>query len=290
MRPSLATGATIMGRLDGKVAVITGAASGIGEASARRFAEEGAQLVLADIDGDGLERVAQSIRRESSADCLATPTDVSQGEQVAAMVASAVDRFGRLDVIYNNAGIGAREGRITECSEETFDAIVAVNLKGVWHGIKHAAPVLEAAGGGSIICTASVAGLTGLSGQAAYNASKAGVISFVKTAAGELAASGIRVNCVCPGAIVTGLTTHGPDDVRGARERLKRFHPLGRAGDPTDIADAVVWLASDESSFVTGQSIVVDGGWTAVEDRWQRTVFERQEARRREREQSAAAE
>ncbi|MEE9276933.1 MAG: SDR family oxidoreductase [Dehalococcoidia bacterium] len=262
-----------VGRLEGKVAVITGAASGIGEATARAFAREGAALVLGDVQEEKLAEVVRSLRQNADSECVALATDVTSSEDVQALVRTATERFGKLDVIYNNAGIGGRERSVIACPEATFDRIIAVNLKGVWLGIKHAAAYMSENGGGSIICTASVAGITGLAGQAAYNSSKAGVIATVKTAAGELASHGIRVNCICPGAIVTGLTSHWIGSEEAAREQLGRFHPLGRAGEPEDIANAALWLASDESSFVTGQAIVVDGGWTSVDARWQDTVF-----------------
>ena len=263
-----------MGRLDGKVAVITGGASGIGKATAHTLAREGASVVIGDVQTDRAEAVAASVASEHGGDCLALTTDVTNGEDVQGLVRAAVDRFGKLDVIYNNAGIGRSERSVIECSEERFDQIIGVNLKGVWLGIKHGAAAMLESGGGSIICTASVAGITGLSGQAAYNSSKAGVIAMVRTAAGELASQGIRVNCVCPGAIVTGLTSHWLGSEDAARDRLKQFHPLGRAGEAQDIANAVLWLASDDASFVTGQAIVVDGGWTAIDARWQDTVFD----------------
>lgn len=252
-----------MGRLDGKVAVITGGASGIGEGTAIRFAEEGARVVIGDLQTERAEAVA---RRIGSA-CVAVTTDVTSSEDVHAMLRTAVDRFGGVDVIYNNAGIGAREDNVRDCPEEVFDRIIAINLKGVWLGMKHAIPLMEQRGGGSIISTASIAGLSGLSGIGAYCASKGGVIALTRAAAGEWAAKNIRVNCICPGGIVTGIGGRNADP-DATRARMAPIHPVGRAGEPEDIANAALWLASDESTFVTGQAIVVDGGWVGVDARY----------------------
>jgi NAD(P)-dependent dehydrogenase (short-subunit alcohol dehydrogenase family) len=258
-----------MGRLDGrlanKVAVITGAASGIGEGTARRFAEEGAQLVIVDVS-EKLDEVAASIN-ETAGDAVCVPltADVTNSEDIQAMLSTADDRFGGVDIVYNNAGIGLNEGNVRDCPEDLFDRIIDVNLKGVWLGMKYAIPHLEKRGGGSIISTASIAGLSGLSGIGAYCASKGGVIALTRAAAGEWAPKGIRINCICPGGIVTGITGRDPER---ARENFARIHPLGRAGEPLDIANAALWLASDDSTFVTGQAIVVDGGWVGVDDRY----------------------
>ena len=264
-----------MARLDGKVAVITGAASGIGEGTARRFAEEGAQLVIADVQEEQLGEVARSINEAAGDEvCLPVSADVRNSEDVQGMLNAAVERFGGVDIVYNNAGIGRNEGNVRDCPEELFDRIIDINLKGVWLGIKHSIPLLEARGGGSIISTASIAGLTGLSGIGAYCASKGGVIALTRAAAGEWAAQNIRINCICPGGIITGLSgfRQDPDEVRTL---LSRIHPVNRAGEPVDIANAALWLASDESTFVTGQAIVVDGGWIGVDARYDDMVENR---------------
>lgn len=264
-----------MARLDGKVAVITGAASGIGEGTARRFAEEGAQLVIADVQEEQLGEVARSINEAAGDEvCLPVATDVRNSEDVQGMLNAAVERFGGVDIVYNNAGIGRNEGNVRDCPEELFDRIIEINLKGVWLGIKHSIPLLEARGGGSIISTASIAGLSGLSGIGAYCASKGGVIALTRAAAGEWAAQNIRINCICPGGIVTGLSgfRSSPDETRAL---LSRIHPVNRAGEPVDIANAALWLASDESTFVTGQAIVVDGGWIGVDARYDDMVQNR---------------
>ena len=257
------------GLLDGKVAVITGAGSGMGRATAELFAEEGARVLVM----DRFEERAQDAAATIGEAAVAFTGDVSQGEDVQAMYTAAVEAFGGINIIYNNAGIGGREENVRDCPEEVFDEIMAINLKGVWLGMKYGIPHLQRAGGGSIISTASVAGLSGLSGIAAYCASKGGVISLTRTVAGEFASSGVRVNCICPGAIATriGDNSRGPEDpdrMARRRERNATAHPLGRSGEGSDIPQAALYLASDESSFMTGQAIVVDGGWTAVDGRW----------------------
>ena len=257
------------GRLDGKTAVITGSGSGMGQATAELFAAEGANVLIVDRWEERAERVAAGIGPQA----VAFTADVSQGEDVQAMFSAAAERWGQIDIVYNNAGIGAPEDNVRDCPESVFDEIMAVNLRGVWLGIKYSIPYLEAAGGGSIISTASVAGLSGLAGIAAYCASKGGVIALTRSAAGEWAAAGIRINCICPGVIATriGDNSEGPQDPGQLDRRRARgavITPLGRSGEGRDIANAALWLASDDSTFVTGQAIVVDGGWTGIDARF----------------------
>lgn len=253
-----------MGKLDGKVAVITGGASGMGAATTRLFVQEGARVVIGDVQAD----LGQSVAREVGSSCVFVRTDVSNSEDVRGLVKTAVDRFGRLDVMYNNAGIGGGEGLIIDCPEEVFDRIIAVDLKAVWLGMKHSLPYLIASGGGSIITTASISGLVGMPNQGAYGSAKGGVIQLTRVCAVEYAAHGVRANCICPGGILTPLlyanpALTAPRDPEETRRRLEGIQPIPRAGLPEDIASAALWLAGDDSSFVTGQAIVVDGGWTA---------------------------
>lgn len=254
-----------MGRLDGKVAVITGGASGIGEGTVRLFVEEGARVVIGDVQ----EEKARTLAAELGDSTQAVIADVRQDAGLASLVAAAVDGFGGLHVIFNNAGVGMIEGPIADAPEETFDFVTAVNLKGVWLGIKHAARHMREHGGGSIISTASVAGLQGFERQAIYAMTKAGVISLTRSAAAEGGPDGIRANCICPGGIITALSAPFPRAEEIMTERFAGIHPLARAGQPRDIAQAALWLASDDSSFVTGQAIAVDGGWSSVDARWQ---------------------
>jgi NAD(P)-dependent dehydrogenase (short-subunit alcohol dehydrogenase family) len=253
-----------MGRLDGKVAVITGGASGMGEATARLFISEGARVVIGDVQDEKGQAVAKSL----GDNCRFVRADVSTSEDVQGLVAEAVNTWGRLDVMYNNAGIGGGEGTIVDCTEEVFDRIIAVDLKAVWLGMKHAIPHMIRGGGGSIITTASVSAYMGMMNQGAYGAAKGGVVQLTRVCAIEFASQGIRANAICPGGTLTPILYANPLAPRDVTpeevaERLKFVQPIPRAGLPEDIANAALWLASDESSFVTGQSIIVDGGWMA---------------------------
>ena len=255
-----------MGRLEGKVAVITGGASGIGEGTVRLFAAEGARVVIADI---------QDARGEKLAEELGTATayqhaDVAQEADVAAAVDFAVRKFGRLDCMYNNAGFGGVTGPIDELDMAEYDRTMAVLLRGVFCGVKHAARVMKKQGSGSIVSTASVAGVGAIFGPQVYSVAKAGVIHMTKAVAVELAPLGVRVNAICPGGIATpifgkgmGLTVEQADaTVEVMKVALAGAQPIKRAGLPSDIAEAALWLASDASSFVTGQALIVDGGIT----------------------------
>jgi NAD(P)-dependent dehydrogenase (short-subunit alcohol dehydrogenase family) len=258
-----------MGKLQGKVAVITGAASGIGEATARLFAYEGAAVLLADINDERGEKVAAELRATGGqADYL--HANVASEADVKAMIDAAVSRHGRLDTVFNNAGFGGTAGPIAEIPVDEFDATMGVLLRGVFLGIKHAAPILTAQGSGTIINTASVAGLRAGYAPHIYSVAKAAVIQLTRSVAMELGEKGVRVNCICPGGIATPLLTgafgDGTMDEASALTLMKQvmsaFQPLQRAGLPEDIASAALWLASEDSSFVNGHALVVDGGLT----------------------------
>lgn len=252
-----------MGVLDGKVAIVTGGASGIGEAAVRLFARSGARVLIGDIDRGGGGRVAADVVGDGGVAAFRA-TDVAQSAEVKALVTEAVDRWGRLDIIFNNAGVAAREGGIADSDEDEFDRTIAVDLKGVYLGIKHAVPAMAESGGGSIISTSSICGLVGFPSLGAYSASKAGVLALTRVAAVEYAGRGIRANAICPGIIATPMSFadvrmgQSPEDVTAA---MSRMQPTRRTGAAEDIAQAALWLAGDASSFVTGQEIVVDGGY-----------------------------
>ena len=252
-----------MGRLENKVAVITGAASGMGRATAARFAREGAAVLLADVDERGGEEAVARIAADGGRAAFVR-TDVSSSDAVQAMIGAALERFGGLDVLFNNAGIAGESARLADQSEENWQRVLGVNLTGVYLGMRHAIPVMLERGGGSIISTASVAGMVGWAGAAAYSASKAAVINLTRTAAIEYARRNIRVNCICPGVIHTPLLEgiYG-GSIEGAMDRLLRMQPMPRLGTPEDVARMAFFLASDESAFVTGAAMVVDGGYTA---------------------------
>ncbi len=253
-----------MARLQGKVAVITGGASGIGEATARLFVDEGASVVVADVQDDRGSRLAAEFGRGT----VYVRTDVSREADVRAVVDEAVRRFGRLDCLFNNAGSGGVNGGIADIPADGFDETIGVLLRGVFLGMKHAAPVMRRQHGGSIVSTASVAGLRAGMGPHVYSAAKAAVIHLTRTVAMELGESGVRVNCICPGGIATpifgkamGLPADRADDtIPLMKGVLETMQPIHRAGLPEDIARAALWLASDDSSFVNGHALVVDGG------------------------------
>jgi len=246
-----------MGKLEGKVAVVTGAGSGMGRASALLFAEEGAKVVCADVSG-----YEESAAAEIGKDAIAVHADVSQAQDVKAMFAAAADAFGRLDVVFNNAGFNGPHHPLDETDDELFDRLVAVNLRGVFLGIKYAVPALRASGGGSIISTASATGLVGRKGIAAYGGTKGGVVALTMGAALDFAADNIRVNCICPGMIYTGRAGAQPDNAAPVPDRQLPV-PMARWGTPREIATAAVFLASDDSSFITGENIMIDGGTMA---------------------------
>ncbi len=251
-------------RLDGKVALITGAAGGIGRVAAELFAAEGARVVIADVVDDDGTRVVEGIRA-AGGDAAYVHADVSTAVQAAAMVDFTTDTFGALHVLYNNAGILPPDDAGTlETPERTWDRVMAVNLKGVWLGCKHGIPALLASGGGSIVNVSSLVALMGsATPQIAYTASKGGVLAMTRELAIEYARQGIRANMLCPGPVDTPLMAELMSDPQWAARRLVHI-PLGRPGRAEEIARAALFLASDDSSFMTGAALVVDGGITAA--------------------------
>ncbi len=244
-------------RLKDKVAIITGAASGFGEGMARRFAEEGAKVVVADLNAKGAERVASEIGKSA----IWTQTDVSQKSEFDEMVGATTKAFGRIDIMVNNAGYTHRNGDMLEVDEATFDLIAAVNMKAIYHAALAVVPIMESQGGGVIITTASTAGLRPRPGLTWYNASKGWAITATKSMAVELAPKKIRVNCLCPVAGETGmLAQFMGEDTPEKRAQFRASIPLGRLSTPLDIANAALWLASDEAEFITGVALEVDGG------------------------------
>jgi 3-oxoacyl-[acyl-carrier protein] reductase len=244
-------------RLKGKVAVITGAASGFGEGMARRFAEEGARIVVADLNAKGAERVAGEIGKAA----IAVTTDVSSRSEVDEMVYAAKSAFGRIDIMVNNAGYTHRNGDLAKVDEPTFDLITAINMKAIYFSTLAVVPIMERQGGGVILSTASTAGLRPRPGLTWYNASKGWTITATKSMAVELAPKNIRVNCLCPVAGETGmLEKFMGEDTPERRAQFRASIPLGRLSTPLDIANAALWLVSDEAEFITGVALEVDGG------------------------------
>jgi NAD(P)-dependent dehydrogenase (short-subunit alcohol dehydrogenase family) len=251
-----------VGDFDGKVAVVTGAASGIGRASSRLFAERGARVVVADIDTGGGEETVKLIARDGG-QARFVETDVGSPEAVEALVAAAVDGYGRLDFAHNNAGIPGAGLPIPEYPLDEWYRGLDVMLSGVFLGMRYEIPAILASGGGAIVNTASGAGLIGFPGMAAYVAAKHGVIGLTKTAALEFGAQGVRINAICPGTAQSRMVN---DWLQGSEERMAEvaaLHPIGRIADPAEIAEAAVWLCSDAASFMLGAALPVDGGYTA---------------------------
>jgi len=265
-------------RLPGKVALITGGASGIGEGTARLFVTEGASVMIADIQDERGARLAAELGERTAY----VHTDVSREPDVEAAVAATLQRFGRLDCLFNNAGYGGVGGRIEAISIAGFDETIGVLLRGVLLGMKHAAPVMKGQGSGSIISTASIAGLQAGFGPHVYSAAKAAVIQLTRTVAMELGEHNVRVNCICPGGIATpifgkglGLSVEQADAlVPMMKGILENLQPIKRSGLADDIAHAALWLASDDSTFVNGHALVVDGGLTGGRS-WSESQFRR---------------
>jgi NAD(P)-dependent dehydrogenase (short-subunit alcohol dehydrogenase family) len=247
-----------------KVALVTGGGGGIGQTTALAFAAAGAAVVVADRDAQAGSRVADEIVARGGRAAF-VEVDVAKAAQAERMVAFAVERYGRLDVAFNNAGIELENKATADCDEDTFDRIVDVNLKGVWLCMKYEiAQMLRQGGGGAIVNTASVAGLVGAPYMPAYCASKHGVVGLTKAAAAEYGRHKIRVNAVCPGVINTPMMERAFEADPRRRPQMERVHLLKRVGEPREVADAVLWLCSDAASFVTGHPMAVDGGLTAI--------------------------
>jgi NAD(P)-dependent dehydrogenase (short-subunit alcohol dehydrogenase family) len=250
-----------MGRVQDKVAVVTGGAHGIGRATARALAAEGARVAIGDVDEVEGEASAQDVRA-AGGDAVFVRADVTSLDDVRALVRAAVEGWGRLDVMFNNVGV-AIGGSAGEMNEADWNRVLDVNLSGVWRGMRVAIPEMLRSGGGSIVNTSSVQGHVGFAGWAGYAASKGGVDALTRQAAVEYAPKGIRINAVVPGTILTAMNEgilREADDPEALLRAWKAMHPIGRIGTPEEVAAAVVFLASDESSFVTGESLRVDGG------------------------------
>lgn len=249
-------------RLDGKVALVTGGSTGIGQATSLVLSREGARVVIADIAVDAATRTVEMIKKNGGEACFIR-ADVSRAAEVESLVTQVVSAFGRLDCAFNNAGIEGDLASTVDCTEENFDRTIAVNLKGVWLCLRQEIRQMLRQGGGSIVNTASVAGLVGFVSAPAYGASKFGVVGLTKTAALEYAEQGIRVNAVCPGVIQTPMIDRIVESGLISAEAYQEMEPLKRFGKPAEIGEAVCWLLSDQASFVTGVALPVDGGFVA---------------------------
>lgn len=249
-----------MDRLKNKIAIITGGGSGIGRSTCLLFAQEGAKIVVADYVADGGSETVRQIKA-AGGEASFVLTDVAKSADVQNMIATTVKTYGRVDILFNNAGIEGPSSKLANYKEEDWDRVIAIDLTAVYLGMKYVIPEMLKQGGGVIISTASVAGIVGFPGSGAYSAAKAGVINMTRMVALEYADKNIRVNCICPGIIDTPMV----DRVVGGRpkERVVKAEPVGRLGRPEDIANAALFLASDESSFATGAPFIIDGGYVA---------------------------
>jgi NAD(P)-dependent dehydrogenase (short-subunit alcohol dehydrogenase family) len=251
------------GILEGKVAIITGAGSGIGRATSKIFAREGAKLVLADVIEDGGKQTLAMVA-DTGRDAIFVKTDVSKESEVEALIAKAIETYGHIDCAFNNAGIEGKQGLTHECERENWDRVIAINLTGVWLCMKaEVAQMLKQGKGGAIVNTSSGAGLAGVRGMPAYVAAKHGVAGLTRAAAIEYGRHNIRVNAVCPGPIRTPMMDRLLGKRPDAEARFARGGPLKRLGEPSEIGETVAWLCSDHASYVTGLPMPVDGGFMA---------------------------
>jgi NAD(P)-dependent dehydrogenase (short-subunit alcohol dehydrogenase family) len=250
------------GLLEGKVVLVTGGGSGIGRATAQLLAKQGAKVMIADYVPESAQRTAKLIK-DAGGEASCYGADVSVTQQVEAMVNHTVETYGRLDGAFNNAGIEGKMVDTVAYPEETYDRVLAINLKGVWLCMKYEIAQMLKQGVGAIVNTASAAGLVAVEGLSAYNASKHGVVGLTKTAALEFAQKNIRVNCVCPGLINTPMVARMVDSGGMNEQEFIAAEPVARMGKPEEIGEGVVWLLSDAASFVTGLSMSIDGGWVA---------------------------
>jgi NAD(P)-dependent dehydrogenase (short-subunit alcohol dehydrogenase family) len=248
--------------LESKVAIVTGASSGIGEAAVRLFADAGAVVIAADVDDAKGQALADDLARNDLT-CAFVHSDVSKESDVEAMIHLALSQYGRLDVLFNNAGIEGDQALTADATSDNWDRVININLKGVFLGMKHGIRAMLQHGGGSIVNNASVAGLVGFAGVSAYCASKGGVVQLTRTAAIEYATRGIRVNCLCPGVIDTPMVERFTRDNAAALEQLSELEPVARLGKASEVAELALFLSSDRSSFITGAVIPVDGGFVA---------------------------